>query len=657
MTEQVLPQVALTAPIKLAPEDILQGALLEYRADVASAAAAQVALLPTADWTPELLAGLVAEYLNGHSQKVRWLIGAAFRHSITQAHTRILLPVQQVRAARVADAAAEDFIQYFQNTSGNAVVDLFNLYVNHKVPAALAARKAVRAFGLTKPQMRGLSTLRDRPPVDSAQARAWRSLEPDYIEKAFSQRLKVLIPDSLRKVEHEAIQAAWSDGVADGTLPVTSVKVWFTAEDERTCPICAPMDRTYVRVDEEFELPDGNKVKTPPVHPNCRCTLELDQAGDTFAKAADFKPAEHPRGKAGRFIDAARKPNLAIQLEPGLAAKLGVRTSGVQATGSLRAAQGVAQGGGIQARGGIQASSGIQAAPQVSLTGGIQAAPTHEMPSAIVVGGQAINTKSLDIMRQVKIAQTVNTIEAGARIEDLPPEVQALPNQYVAVASLMDMDAVDYNGDQQDGYLQVETPLRFVNASDDRVVRAEVTRALRPMQRHLASVGVRGELDDLRGEPGSATRDLYDDLLGDAKAGGFRGDPDDLTFEIEPDDAVDAWKMVVLREQGQYPVVVKDAKGDVVGTSHAPEWLTASLSGNLSKRVLDFRPHVVIAPHGTWHTDSGVGATTRPPKNEGDAFDVSGPFTWKMRPGGIVEIVPDGYGIWGADDMIDPSIG
>ena len=50
---------------------------------------------------------------------------------------------------------------------------------------------------------------------------------------------------------------------------VTKVQ-WLTAHDERTCPICRPLDGKVFEIEE---------VEGPPVHPGCRCsTLVLHPA-------------------------------------------------------------------------------------------------------------------------------------------------------------------------------------------------------------------------------------------------------------------------------------------------------------------------------------------------------------------------------------------
>jgi len=76
-------------------------------------------------------------------------------------------------------------------------------------------------------------------------------------------------------------QEAWQEsGVVTG-------KEWLTADDERTCPYCAPLDGKVVDLDADYFKrgttltgPDGRTlelnyedVEHPPLHVNCRCTL------------------------------------------------------------------------------------------------------------------------------------------------------------------------------------------------------------------------------------------------------------------------------------------------------------------------------------------------------------------------------------------------
>ena len=48
---------------------------------------------------------------------------------------------------------------------------------------------------------------------------------------------------------------------------VKVVKVWFTNNDDRVCPVCGPLNNKEVDIKDEF----ASGISNPPAHPNCRC--------------------------------------------------------------------------------------------------------------------------------------------------------------------------------------------------------------------------------------------------------------------------------------------------------------------------------------------------------------------------------------------------
>lgn len=71
--------------------------------------------------------------------------------------------------------------------------------------------------------------------------------------------------------QFEAIRQAQEQGYFGGEV----VKTWMTAEDERTCDFCGPLDGQMIGLEETFpgltkKLPN---VLAPPAHPMCRCTV------------------------------------------------------------------------------------------------------------------------------------------------------------------------------------------------------------------------------------------------------------------------------------------------------------------------------------------------------------------------------------------------
>jgi hypothetical protein len=90
------------------------------------------------------------------------------------------------------------------------------------------------------------------------------------------------------RVARTEVSAAYNQGQLAGIieaqetgwLPANKVvKKWRTSQDEVVCPFCGPLNDTVVGLHEGFPrdaklkqglLTDG---KTPPLHPNCRCTI------------------------------------------------------------------------------------------------------------------------------------------------------------------------------------------------------------------------------------------------------------------------------------------------------------------------------------------------------------------------------------------------
>lgn len=78
----------------------------------------------------------------------------------------------------------------------------------------------------------------------------------------------------------------WADTEAWQQLGTVVGKQWFTAQDERVCPWCRPLNGKVIGLDENFYNQgdvieaDGKKlnisysdISVPPLHANCRCVL------------------------------------------------------------------------------------------------------------------------------------------------------------------------------------------------------------------------------------------------------------------------------------------------------------------------------------------------------------------------------------------------
>ena len=65
------------------------------------------------------------------------------------------------------------------------------------------------------------------------------------------------------------------------------VKIWCTADDERTCEICGGLEGKRIAMDEEFDfktklssLQYPTIRRVPPAHPSCRCTVMYEEVSE-----------------------------------------------------------------------------------------------------------------------------------------------------------------------------------------------------------------------------------------------------------------------------------------------------------------------------------------------------------------------------------------
>lgn len=130
----------------------------------------------------------------------------------------------------------------------------------------------------------GLTPARYRSIMKRAAAMADAGSAPAVIERwvrseaerAVRIRAAVIARTETVHALQEGKLDAWREARNKRLIPPEILRRWSTAHDERTCPICAPMDGQTRGLEEPFESPsDGSTALTPPIHPQCRCDVDL----------------------------------------------------------------------------------------------------------------------------------------------------------------------------------------------------------------------------------------------------------------------------------------------------------------------------------------------------------------------------------------------
>jgi hypothetical protein len=208
----------------------------------------------------------------------------------------------KVEADQLAISYANNMGEYLNQTSAEALIQGFHDQLAAKWSPELAWQRATYAYGLDKRQMKSyVKTLLNPQENQKFEVIPWVSRT--LVDKALMTRAD-------RVGQHEAWHSlqmgkafSWLIMQSDGTLPADTQKQWITAEDERVCPICAPLDKKRVNVNERFRTEDGEELWAPGVHTNCRCDIAMiypEIKNDTWAMVEKFD-SKQPRDKQGRW--------------------------------------------------------------------------------------------------------------------------------------------------------------------------------------------------------------------------------------------------------------------------------------------------------------------------------------------------------------------
>lgn len=197
-----------------------------------------------------------------------------------------LIGVQEARSGDIendylmdiAEKYAEDLGAHINDVSMDAAVAGYTRQVNRRVPARRAIQNVISAYGVPHKTMNSLisvwtgedTKILSSMPVTSPRDRRAASI----IDKAISIRGEQIGDTEAWAAKSQAKQLVWMYSMRKGLIPEGSTRIWRTARDERVCPVCGPLHKVEVPIDQPFTT-DAGEMWSPPLHPRCRCDIDL----------------------------------------------------------------------------------------------------------------------------------------------------------------------------------------------------------------------------------------------------------------------------------------------------------------------------------------------------------------------------------------------
>lgn len=236
--------------------------------------------LATAQSTARLMAILAAVYEGGVRAAGVSLAGWSFRML-----SGLSLAWLESESARLVTRISEDTRQSIRRVLTSGYVE--------GVGARAMGRQIRSLVGLTPDQAVAVARYTAALPPITEEARL--RLTQTYARRLLALRAETIARTETMSAANAGQMAAWVEQAAVGRLDRTRVWVeWMVTEDDRLCPLCAPMDGQRIRIGDQFVatttgFPGGRPTASGPGSERLRRQIRPD-------------PYSRPRDAHGRFV-------------------------------------------------------------------------------------------------------------------------------------------------------------------------------------------------------------------------------------------------------------------------------------------------------------------------------------------------------------------
>ncbi len=207
--------------------------------------------------------------------KAGFLVGAGLAsRELARSSIDLGFNIINPRAVAFANSYLPQIVQPFQQDAKELIRDFVSRSLNGEMTPMEAAQDIRDLIGLDPRRARAAdkfweSLLEEGVPDDKIERRVGR-----YMQALLKQRAEVIARTEITRAAVKGERDTWEEAANRGLYdPSKYVRVWMATEDDRLCDECEPLDETEVEMDEEF--PGGD----PPLHPNCRCTVNRVKRG------------------------------------------------------------------------------------------------------------------------------------------------------------------------------------------------------------------------------------------------------------------------------------------------------------------------------------------------------------------------------------------
>lgn len=155
------------------------------------------------------------------------------------------------------------------------IIDAFNEQIDYRATAKriknIVGLHPKWADAVIKFEKREFARLVKMGIKEATALRTAQSRATIYADRLKSARATMIARTEIQIAQNEGRYEGWKQASKEGFVDPQSGKMWITAEDERTCEICAPLNGEVVPWNGVFSI----GLEKPIVHPHCRCSMVI----------------------------------------------------------------------------------------------------------------------------------------------------------------------------------------------------------------------------------------------------------------------------------------------------------------------------------------------------------------------------------------------
>ncbi|NBO54410.1 MAG: hypothetical protein EBU84_07410 [Actinobacteria bacterium] len=138
-----------------------------------------------------------------------------------------------------------------------------------------AANRIKQLVGLIPQHAKAVENYYNKMLADGVKKSLAKKRAKEYAERLLRYRADTIARTEIARAVGTGQTEYWKQMRNEGFLPPEARRVWITAQDERVCPTCGPMNGVLADIDGFFETGAGAVEYPQATHPRCRCTAGI----------------------------------------------------------------------------------------------------------------------------------------------------------------------------------------------------------------------------------------------------------------------------------------------------------------------------------------------------------------------------------------------